>query len=137
MGRYQRAFEQAWDTLDKGSATERAYALGVAAATGEFHREELEAIRAEMDTSYKKSLVDLAYEEGKNEVKEYLDRHDGADDGAVWSTLVEGEPTVVDADDGPEEGRLGLPNALDKLEALEPPDRSRNEAVDRPDFLER
>ncbi|MHC9335876.1 hypothetical protein, partial [Clostridium perfringens] len=66
--------------LDKDSATERAYALGVAAATGEFHRAELEAIRAEMDTSYKKSLVDLAYEEGKNEVAEFVDRHDGADE---------------------------------------------------------
>jgi hypothetical protein len=137
MGLYERAFEASWAALDKNSATERAYALGVAAATGEFHREELEAIRAEMDTSYKKSLVDLAYEEGKNEVTEYLDRHDGADDQAVWATLVEGETTVVDPDDVPDDGRLGLPHAVDRIEALEKPDLSRTDAVDRPDFLER
>jgi hypothetical protein len=137
MGLYERAFEASWAALDKNSATERAYALGVAAATGEFHREELEAIRAEMDTSYNKSVVDLAFDEGKNEVRE-IDP-DADDGGTVWAELVEGETVTVDEDEDtvPTGGQTGLPEAIDKIEAIARPERDSTGAVEFPEFLER
>ncbi len=136
MSRYQREFDGDWDSMDKDEATTRAYAIGVAERLGEFNREELEAIYAEMDSAYHRSMVELAYEEGRNEAKAVAD--DGADDAdAVWAQLVEGETTVVDADDIPDRGRDGLPEALDSGELLDRQEVDSTEAVDRPGFLDR
>ncbi len=135
MSKYEAAYGTDWDSLDKDEAIDRAYALGVAASLGEYHPEELEAIREEMDTAYNKSVVDLAFEEGKNEGREA--RPAGDDEGAVWSELVEGETVTVDEDDLPTGGRDGLPDAIDKMEALDRPKMDKNEAVERPEFLEK
>jgi hypothetical protein len=136
MSRYQGEFDTGWETMGKDEATTRAYAIGVAERLGEFNREELEAIYAEMDSAYHRSMVELAYEEGRNEAKAAADG--GADDAdAVWAQLVEGETTVVDEDDIPTRGRDGLPEALDSGELLDRQAVDSTEAVDRPDFLER
>ena len=42
---------------------ERAYALGVAASLGDDYAGELGALRAEMDTAYETSVVELAFDE--------------------------------------------------------------------------
>lgn len=137
MSQYERAYGTDWDTLDKDEAIDRAYALGVAASLGEYHPEELEAIRAEMDTAYDKSVVDLAFDEGKNEAREVDPDDGGGETAAVWSELVEGETVTVDDDEIPTGGRDALPAAIEKFDALERPEPNKNEAVERPDFLDR
>jgi hypothetical protein len=137
MSRYEQTYGTNWETLDKDEAIERAYALGVATGLNEYHRDELEAIRAEMDTSYNKSVVDLAFDEGKNEVRE-IDP-DADDGGTVWAELVEGETVTVDEDEDtvPTGGQTGLPEAIDKIEAIARPERDSTGAVEFPEFLER
>ncbi|MDS0260008.1 hypothetical protein NDI56_11445 [Haloarcula sp. S1CR25-12] len=136
MSRYEGEFDTGWDSLGKDDATNRAYAIGVAERLGEFNREELEAIYTEMDSAYHRSMVELAYEEGRNEAKAATDA-DSDDADAVWAELVEGEKTVIDGDDVPSRGRDSLPEALDSGELLDKQDVDSTEAVDRPDFLDR
>jgi len=137
MSNYERAYGTDWETLIEDEAVDRAYALGVAASMGEYHPEELEDIRDEMDTAYERSVVDLAFEEGKNEGRE-IDPPEEDDGGsAVWSELVEGETVTVDPRDVPTGGRDGLPEAIDKMEALDRPDLDSTDRVDRPDFLDK
>jgi len=135
MSRYEQAFDSGWQTLEKDSATDRAYAIGVAERLGEFNREELEAIYAEMDTAYDRSMVELAYEEGRNEAKEAGAAASDAD--TVWAELVEGEKVYVDPDELPSRGRDGLPPALDQTELLDKQDVDSTDVVDRPEFLDR
>ena len=137
MSKYERAYGTEWESLDKDEAIDRAYALGVATSLGEYHPDELDRVRAEMDTSYNKSVVDLAFDEGKNEAREFDVESERTDDDPVWAELVEGETVTVDEDDVPTGGRDGLPGALDKIDALDKPEPGKNEAVDRPDFLEK
>jgi uncharacterized protein (DUF885 family) len=136
MSRYDSEFDTEWDSLEKDDATTRAYAIGVAERLGEFNREELEAIYTAMDSAYHRSMVELAYEEGRNEAKERAAASD-EDGDAVWAALVEGETTVVDPEDIPERGRDGLPPALDSGDLLDRQEVDSTEAVDKPDFLER
>jgi len=135
MSRYERAYGTDWDELDEDEAIDRAYALGVAASLGEYHREELEAIRDEMDTAYNRSVVDLAFEEGKNEGREVEPERD--EESAVWNELVVGETVTIDRDESPTGGRTGLPEAVDKIDALERPERDSTEALDLPKFLDK
>lgn len=135
MSRYERAYGTDWDELDQDEAMERAYALGVAAALGEYHREELEAVREEMTTAYDKSIVELAFEEGRNEGKETEAQQEGGEE-AVWSELVAGE-VPIDPEESPTGGRDGLPEAMDIPEAIERADRDSTEALDLPEFLEK
>ena len=135
MSRYDSEFDTEWDSLDKDEATTRAYAIGVAERLGEFNREALEAIYAEMDSAYHRSMVELAYEEGRNEAKATVDS--ATDGDAVWAQLVEGETTLVDPEDVAERGRDGLPSVLDSGDLLDRQDVDSTDAVDRPDFLER
>ncbi|MFC6756526.1 MULTISPECIES: hypothetical protein [Haloarcula] len=136
MSRYEAEFDTEWETLGKDEATTRAYAIGVAERLGELNREELEAIYAEMDSAYHRSMVELAYEEGRNEAKAAADP-DSDDADAVWAELVQGEVTTVDPDDIPEPKRDSLPEALDSGELLDKQEVDSTETVDRPDFLDR
>jgi len=135
MSRYEREYDD-WDTLEKDEATERAYAIGVAEKLGEYNREELEAIYDEMGTNYNKSMVELAYREGRQEAAAAAQSTDENGE-AVWADLVNGEKTVVDPEDRPTGGRDGLPEALDPSELLDKQDVDSTEALDLPDFLER
>ena len=137
MSKYERAYGTDWDSIDRDEAINRAYALGVAASLGEYHPDELDRVRAEMDTSYDKSVVDLAFDEGKNEAREIDAESTQPDGDPVWAELVEGETVTVDEDDVPTGGRDGLPDALEKIDALDKPEPGKNEAVERPDFLEK
>ena len=136
MSRYDREFDTGWNSLDKDDATTRAYAIGVAERLGEFNREELHAIYGEMDSAYHRSMVELAYEEGRNEAKAAADP-DSADGDAVWAELVQGEVVTVDPENVPERGRDSLPDALDSGELLDRQDVDSTETVERPDFLDR
>ncbi|WP_336329605.1 hypothetical protein [Haloarcula sp. CGMCC 1.2071] len=136
MSRYEREFGTDWETLDKDEATDRAYAIGVAERLGEYNREELEAIYAEMNSAYHKSMVELAYDEGRNEAKEAAETT-SADRDALWADLINGEKTYLDEDDVSTGGRDGLPSALDSSELLDRQSIDSTDAVDRPDFLDR
>jgi hypothetical protein len=65
VGKYEQTYGTDWGTLTVDQAMTRAYALGVAASLGEYHPDELEAIRNEMGSAYERSVVDLAFEEGE------------------------------------------------------------------------
>ena len=134
MSRYDREFEPEWDSLGKDEATNRAYAIGVAERLGEQNREELEAIYEEMDSAYHRSMVELAYDEGRNEAKAAAE---SATAEAVWAELVEGETTEIDPNDARERGRDGLPEALDGRDVLDRQDVDSTETVERPEFLDR
>lgn len=136
MSRYEREYDTGWDALDRDDATERAYAIGVAEKLGEDNRAELEAVYAEMDTSYDRSMVELAYREGRREATAVA-RRTGSDGEGVWDELVTGEPVTFDRDRLARGGRDGLPAALDSSEVLGRQDVDSTEAVDRPDFLEK
>ena len=136
MSRYESEYGGDWDALDRDEATERAYAIGVAEKLGEYNREELEAIYAEMDTSYNKSMVELAYREGRQEATEVAKKSD-ADGQAVWAELVESEKTYVEPEEMPTGGRDGLPEALGPSEVLDRQEVDSTDIVDRPEFLDR
>ncbi|WP_226011246.1 hypothetical protein [Halomicrobium salinisoli] len=134
MSRYEREYGP-WDDLDRDEATERAYAIGVAEKLGEYNREELEAIYEAMETSYDRSMVELAYREGRREATAVAEEVD--DGAAVWADLVEGETTVIDPGDAPTGGRDGLPEALDPTDLLDRQNVDSTEALDLPDFLKK
>ncbi|MEF8852913.1 MAG: hypothetical protein V5A44_01970 [Haloarculaceae archaeon] len=135
MGLYEREYGTEWTTLDLGEATERAYALGVAESLGEYNREEFEAVRDEVTGAYDRSMVELAFREGKTEGREY--QPPDGDGRAVWRDLVEGETVTVDEADLPTGGRDGIPEAVDKVDAIEKPNPDEVDATERPDFLDR
>lgn len=136
MSLYANEYDDDWDTLDRDEATERAYAIGVAEKLGEFNREELEAVYDEMDTSYNKSMVELAYREGRQEAAEAAKQSD-ENGQAVWAELVEGEETYVEPEEPPTGGRDGLPKALEPNEVLDRQEVDSTDIVDRPEFLDR
>lgn len=130
MNRYEQQYGTDWETIDPEEAVERAYALGVAASLGEYDRDELDALREEMNSSYNTSMVELAFQEGKNEGKEA----EAEETEKVWSELVVGE-VAFEEDDLPTGGRTGLPEAMDITDVLDRPDRDSTDAVDLPEFL--
>ncbi|PSP84789.1 hypothetical protein BRC83_04950 [Halobacteriales archaeon QS_1_68_17] len=141
MTLYEREYGTDWDALDRDEATARAFALGVAATVGQSDREELEAIYAEMETSYERSIVELAYEEGKQKAHDSRRRSDagGTDAESVWEDLVvvDDVPDRDESDADPTgPGPASLPPALSIADLLD-----RHEAelsqTNLPEFLER
>jgi hypothetical protein len=130
---YDRTYGTDWTELERDEALDRAYALGVAAALGDDRPEEYEAVRETADGAYDRSVIELAYEEGRTAGRE-ADPGDEPD-RAVWAELVEGQTVVVE--EPPTGGRSGLPEAVELVDALDRPEPGRNRATDRPEFLDR
>ncbi|MFB6129137.1 MAG: hypothetical protein ABEJ47_05165 [Halorhabdus sp.] len=133
---YERTYGTDWETLGKDEATERAFALGVAAVLGEPNPEEYERVLETTGRSYDRSLIELAYQEGKRKAS---GRRDEVEEStAVWDELIEGdgEKTTVDPEDEPT-GRDSLPDALDSIELLEQRLADGLEREELPDFLRR
>jgi hypothetical protein len=131
MTRYDDAFET-WTRLDIEAASERAYALGVQATVGEVNREELAAIRAEMDSAYARSVVDLAFDEGRTEAL----AADAADAAAVWDDLVLDDEGALEGHAAGETDRA-TPAALDRADLLDRLDLDSRDVLDLPSFLQR
>ncbi|MEF8779223.1 MAG: hypothetical protein V5A46_00920 [Haloferacaceae archaeon] len=129
--------------LDGEEAADRAYELGVADACDPGNRSRASALagldseralrrlKETGETTYDRSLIDLAYNEGRTRAMEYVGESDGGDD--AWGELVgDGDATVAE----PEPFREALPGALSRLRTLEidaetgPP-----ESLSLPDFL--
>jgi hypothetical protein len=133
MNWYEQSYSTDWDALSVDEAVTRAYALGVAASLDEYETDELEAIRGETESAYERSVVDLAFEEGKNEGREQDLK--GHEDEEVWRSLVDGDAGRTEADS--ETDSTTLPEAVDRIEALEQPTPGENSAIELPPFLER
>jgi hypothetical protein len=134
MNHYDQQYGTDWETLDVDEAIDRAYALGVAAAIEEYHPEELDAIREQMDSSYNTSMVELAFQEGNKEGEE-IGEEVGEENGErVWNELVVGE-VPLEQDDLALGGRSGLPEAMDIADVLDRPDRDSTDTVSLPEFL--
>ena len=136
MSLYEDRYGRDWDALDRDEATERAYALGVAERLGERDREELKRIYAEVRTNYDRSLVEVAFREGRTEAKK-LARKGTSADVDPWEQLVEGDGPVFDPRDRRTGGRDGLPEALEPTELLDKLEMDSRDATDRPGFLDR
>lgn len=136
---YEDTFGTDWTSIDdREEAVRRAFALGVAARLGERHPGELDRINAEVDTSYDRSFVELAYHEGRNKAGDHeaVDEHQHEQ---VWEDLVENSqayrPDLPGGEDDDEEAG-GPPDLLERVEPDSRVDDSR-EAVQRPKFLTR
>jgi len=115
---YERAFDVGWETLSAEEAVERMYALGIATELGHEYPEERLRIRGIASNAYERSVLDLAFEEGRREVRDVRPNHE-TDEGA-WEELIETadspapdrESLSVDpSSDVPE--AVGKPGALD------------------------
>lgn len=148
---YDRRYGTAWTTLSRDEAIERAFALGVDAHFGVTHPEEYERIVDSMQGAYARSIVELAYKEGKekaNQAEQALDGHQN-----IWDALVDqgAGAAVVDTDaptdDGDEESEdadefditsaVDLPAALAALDLSNRPGEDDLDALDLPEFLRR
>ncbi|WP_135667392.1 hypothetical protein [Halorhabdus rudnickae] len=132
---YDRTYGTEWETLGKNEAAERAFALGVASVLGDPDPEEYDRVLETTVNSYDRSIVELAYQEGKQ--KATGKRREFDEDEDVWDALVEddGPKTTVDEDALPTGDRDGLPAALDSLDLLDRPIEDELEAERLPEFL--
>lgn len=125
---YDRTFGTEWDELTREEAVRRAFALGVAAGVGNRRPAELERVMEAFPSAYDRSLVELAYDEGRTEA---LDAADGADDPEeVWESLVDesGAPREPPA-------RAALPGAISDLTLTRPPREGPPSSLDLPSML--
>jgi hypothetical protein len=94
---YDTTFDTGWEDLDKDDALERAFALGVTRSLDEPRREEYERILASADTAYRRSLIQLSYEEGRRKAS----NRPGENAADIWEALVAdpspAEPPPTDA----------------------------------------
>lgn len=135
---YDRTYGKDWEALDKDEAVERAFALGVAAKLDEPDTEEYQRILEVSGTSYDRSLIELAYNEGQR--KAQGKRTNFEDRENVWDTLVESdevEKTTVDKEDIPRQVRDAPPGALRSAGLLEQPLDNDLEKQELPDFLKK
>jgi len=136
---YEERFGTDWTEIeDREEAVRRAFALGVAARMDEHYPGELDRISDEVQSSYDRSFVELAYHEGRDKASRIeVEEDDVAED--VWEQVVE-ETTQLDPADRPEQSEAhekeGLPDALGGYRIDSRPDDSR-ESVGRPKFLSR
>lgn len=142
---YETSFDTEWDPEDVGreEAVWRAYALGAAAALGETHPGEYR----KLVTATGRSLVEMAYDEGKTEAANLDSRlaSGGGDDEldfpdretAVWSKLItyrEEEGEEIDAGGGGGRERDDLPDLLRRID-LDSLKRNDLDRLRLPDFL--
>lgn len=133
---YDRTYGTDWETLSKDEATERAFALGVATVLGTPYPDEYEAILSTASNSYDRSILELAYEEGKRKATDQ--RPEVESESTVWESLVEDGPkTTVDPEDLPTGDRDGLPAALESVDLLDRPLPDELDVTRLPEFLKK
>ena len=144
---YDDAFSRDWDddALDREDAIWRAYALGVAAALGDRNPEEYRQLIAAAG----RSLVEMAYDEGKSSAAELDSRvaSGSADidpsefpsrERAVWSNLIthEGESGGEVSVSAGDSDRMDLPDLLDRID-IDSVNRNDLDRLQLPEFLSR
>ena len=136
---YERVFETGWESLSGEEAIRRMYVLGIATELGHRLPDERSRIRALASNAYERSVLDLAFEEGKREVQDVHPHHESEEE--TWATLVEesespapsreslqtdrrasdvpdsvGQPSLLDGVDIDDLDRLRLPSFLTREE---------------------
>jgi hypothetical protein len=134
---YERAFDTDWETLSGEGAIRRMYALGIAAELGYRNAEERERIRALASSAYERSVLDLAFEEGKRQVQDVRPHH--ATDEDTWEALIESAespsppPESLTVEDRPAE----IPDAVERPPLLDGFDAGDLERLKFPSLLRR
>lgn len=83
---YEERLGTDWVDLSEAEAIDRAFALGVASAFGYENREEFDRLRGALDSSYDRSIIDLAHQEGKQKALRL--QGEVPDRTALWDRLV-------------------------------------------------
>ncbi len=125
---YDDRYGTDWETLNRETAVERAYALGVATACGAADEHERERLIAVGETTYDRSMIELAYQEGKT----HADAHEQklSDAQSVWADLVGTTDPVAPSE------RAFFPGALSQFNTMFPQER-RPDLLELPSFLRR
>ena len=122
---YEERLGTDWEDLSEAEAIDRAFALGVASEFGYENQEEFDRLLAALDSTYDRSIIDLAYQEGRQKARAL--RGEVPDGGDVWDRLVgdddatqSGDATGAPPNSGAERGPAGkLPESLDRAGLLE------------------
>lgn len=138
MSVYRSTLGTDWTTLAREEVLDRAFALGVAAACGHHHPEEYERLKSAVDGAYDRSMVELAYSEGKQKANKM--RRAAGDTESIWQTLVEDEDgsDLTDSIDRTRPpSRFDLPASLTRLSLLDKQHPDQRQSLDLPSFLRR
>lgn len=130
---YESEFDTEWTDLDKEGALERAFALGVAQSLGNPNHEEYERVLGAADTTYERSLIELAYEEGRSKAAGRSE----AESTTVWEELV---VEAEGADDEPPDERRNSADGTPGMFSQPRPTAVPDDGLDRmrlPEFLRR
>lgn len=130
---YERQFDVEWDDLSVDEATRRAYAIGVAASIGKDYTTELKRIHANFETPYDQSLVELAYEEGRNRAEKEIGG--GSERSEVWDELVANEDLEPIEPDRSRRGGQSIPDAVQRASMLDGGAGGAPSVIDLPEFL--
>ncbi|MFW5917412.1 MAG: hypothetical protein ACOCRD_03275 [Halorubrum sp.] len=127
---YDRTFGTEWTDLTREAAVERAFALGVADGVGTERPDELERVLEAFPSAYDRSLVELAYDEGRTKALEAIADADAADPETVWEELVDGAGT-------PRTPPIpaALPGAITELTLTRRPSKGPPSSLDFPSML--
>ncbi|MGM0448814.1 MAG: hypothetical protein ACQERM_11285 [Methanobacteriota archaeon] len=127
---YERTFDTGWDELSREEAVERAFALGVVAGVDNPRPEEFDRVLEAFPGSYDRSIVELAYDEGRTKALEAKAERDDPDNEAVWRSL-------VDDTGAPRESPVpaALPGAIRELTLTDGPQEGPPSSLDLPSML--
>lgn len=128
-------YDRYFDEQDEYTTTEvlrRAYALGVASVCDDPDDEAYERLKQRSPDSYDRSIIELAYDEGRAEALDLEGTVENSE--AIWDRLVETtlDPETDDGADLPE----GLPELLSGGDGTGPA-AGLPESLDLPSFLRR
>ena len=127
---YDRTFGTEWEDLSREEAVERAFALGVTAGVDSPRPDELDRVLEAFPGTYDRSIVELAYDEGRTKALEAKAERDDPDDEAVWSSLVNGHGAPREAP-----VPAALPGAIRELTLTERPREGPPSSLDLPSML--
>jgi|AntRauMinimDraft_4_1070384.scaffolds.fasta_scaffold00026_25 hypothetical protein len=125
---YDRLFGTEWEDLSREDAVERAFALGVAAGVGDERPAELDRVLSSFSGAYDRSLVELAYDEGRTKALAAATEADSSTE--VWNELIDpvGAPLTPPVS-------AALPGALSKLTLTNRPESGPPSSLDFPSML--
>jgi hypothetical protein len=135
---YEHAFDTDWESLSGEEAIRRMYALGISAELGHRYPEERSRIRDLASSAYERSVLDLAFQEGKRKVQDVRPHHES--DDATWETLIEtaDSPSPPPESLSTDEGRPSeIPDAVDRPSLLDGFDVDDLEKLRLPSLLTR
>jgi hypothetical protein len=125
---YDRTFGTEWDELTREEAVERAFALGVADGVGSERPAELDRVLDAFGNAYDRSLIELAYDEGRTKALEATTEADDAE--AVWDQLVDGAGSPRGSPVS-----AALPGAITELTLTRRPREGPPSSLDLPSML--